>query len=354
MNFCSSGRLRTTKVAARGACVLLAGLATLACSDAVGPRPAGPAIEIAPVLDSVFEGDTLRLAAQVFDEAGGPVPTARIAWTVGDTTLAEVIGDGILELLKPGTVRIIARSGTADATYDLAIGRLVVKRVELTPESVSMGRTDRLPVTARVLGQGDRAVVDRTVTFTSDDTLVAVVFGTGSIGSSAGLLIAVGPGSATIRASVDGVAGTAHVGVVVVDTTFVLAEYEGSRIPVLVWADTVFVDGVPNFYEIDVDSGALVLSGLLQKRYELEVPYSVYHVLHTGTTVQRELIAQVRGQFDRGLVTAGAGGSLSMVSEIIGPHLEHTATLQSDGYRVRFRIPGEDTVLDLGYRRVDR
>jgi len=324
----------------------------VACSDASAPL-AGPAIRIVPVVDSVFEGDTVRLAAELFDAAGAPVTTPPVTWTVSDTTLAEVVGEGILALLHPGTVRITARTGTAAATYDLVIGRLVVKRVDLTPGTISMGRTDRLPVAARVLGQGDRAITGRTVTFTSDDTLVAIIPGPASIGSTdTGLLIAVGPGSTSIRATVDGVMGTAHVEVVIADTTFVLTQYNGLPIPVLVAADSVEFDGVLEFDEVYADSGTLVLSGLLQERYHLDVWYSQYHVFQVGDTVQRELRLRFRGELDFGLVTVGEDGNLTMLSEFIGPRLEHTATLQSDGYLVHFQEPGEAFFLDLKYRRV--
>ena len=111
----------------------------VACSDAASPRSAGPVVRILPVADSVFEGDVVRLTAKVLDDAGAEVPTAPVTWTVSDTTLAKVAGDGSLALLRPGTVRITARSGPAAGTYDLAIGRLVVKSVELTPGTMSPG-----------------------------------------------------------------------------------------------------------------------------------------------------------------------------------------------------------------------
>jgi hypothetical protein len=71
-----------------------------------------------------------------------------------------------------------------------------------------------------------------------------------------------------------------------------------------------------------------------------------------GDTVQRELRLQFLGEVDRGVVTTGANGGLSMLSEFIGPHLEHSATLQSDGYLVHFREPGDDFFIDLRYTRV--
>jgi hypothetical protein len=342
-----------SKGAALSAGAVVLALAIAACHDAVAPDPAGPTIRIVPLPDSVYEGDTVGLAAQVVDQTGTPDTTASITWTVGDTSLAQVVGDGLVALLQPGTVRITAHSGTASATYDLVIRRLVVKRVELTPDTIDMGRTDHVEVAARVLGQGDRAVAGRTVTFTSDDTLVAIVAGPGSNGSTTtGVFVAVGRGSTTIRGSVDGVTGTARVGVVVVDTTLALAAFNGSPIPLLVAADSLLVDGVTEFFEEYVDAGALVLSGLLQKRYDLNVRSSIYQVFGTGDTARRELRFQALGEHDAGLVTAGENGNLTMVSELVGPRLEHTATVQPDGYLVHYRIPGTISHLDLRYARV--
>jgi hypothetical protein len=331
---------------------LVTALALPACHDTVAPRRMRPSIGIVPVADSVFEGDTVRLTALVLDEMGAPDTTAPVTWSVNDTTLAEVVGEGLFALRRPGTARIAASSGTVATTYPLVIGGLVARRVELTPATINMGRTDQLPVTARVLGQGDRAITGRTVTFTSDDSLIATVAGPVSAASpNTGLLIAVRPGSTTIGASVDDVTGTAVVEVVDADTTFVLTDYEGSPLPVLVETDSVSVDGETRYFELYADSGTLVLSGLLQERYQIDVEYSGYHVTQPGDTVGRELILQVRGQFDRGVVTVGANGSLSLLSEIIGPRLEHTATHQGDGYRVHYRIPGEHVFLDLRYQR---
>lgn len=345
-------RVGRRAAASRVVALLLATLAALSCSDAAAPGPAGPTLRIVPVADSVFEGDTVRLTAQVFDSAGNEVTGAPVTWTVSNLTLARVIGDGILALEQPGTVRVGARSGTAAGTYDLAIGRLVVQAVELAPDSLDMGRGDRVVVAARVLGQGGRLVTGRTVTFASDNTLVAEILGPGSSGSvDTGLLAATGPGTTTIRASVEGVEGTAQVGVVVADTPFVLTRYNGLPLPVLVAADSVEFNGVMEYDEVYADSGFLVLSGLLQERYQLGVRFSQYHVFQTGNTVQRELRLQIIGEHDNGIVTVNPDASLSLLSELIGPILEHSATLEPDGYLVHYRVPGENFFLDLSYER---
>jgi hypothetical protein len=335
----------------RVALFFFAAVGMIACSDAAAPRPAAPTVRIVPVADSAFEGDVVRLSA-VVDDSGAEVTGAPVTWSVSDTTLATSAGDGSFVLLKPGTARITARIGSAAGTYDLVIGRLAVKRVDLTPGTMNLGRGDRLQVSARVLGQGDRVINGRTVTFTSDDSLVAVIGSPGNVVGGPGFLIAVGPGSTTIRASVDGVTGTAHASVVIADTTFALSLYNGSPLPVLIAADTILFNGVPEFDEVYAESGTLVLSGLMQLRYQLDVRYSQYHVVRTGDTVSRELRFQQR-EFDRGLANVGTNGNLAMTSEFIFP-LDHTAAPQPDGFQVHYRIPGSDSFLDLRYRRQTR
>ena len=344
-------RQPAAKAAARAAVAIVAAIGMLACSDASAPRQTPrAAVTIVPVADSVFEGDVVRLTAVVLDDSGAEVAGAPVSWTTSDTTLAKDTGEGTFALLRPGTVRITARSAAVTGTYDLVIGRLVVKRVDLSPGTLGLGRGDRMQIAVRVFGQGDRTITGRPVTFTSDDPLVAVIGTPGSDIAGPGFLIATGPGSTTIRATVDAVTGTAPVGVVIADTIFTLTHFNAAPVPVLVAADTVLFNGVPEFAEVYAESGTLVLSGLRQLRYTLDVRFSQYHVIRTGDTVRRELRFQTR-EFDRGIVTVDANGSLSMLSEFIGPHLEHTAALEPDGFLVHFRIPGDDSFLDLKYRR---
>ena len=337
------------QAAVRAAFVLVVALAAISCGDAAGPSRAEATLRIAPVTDSVFEGDVVHLTAKVVDGGGAAVQDAPITWTVGDSTLARVSGDGTLTLLRPGIVHITARSGAAVGTYDLAIGRLVVTRVEIAPKIPQLGRGDRLTLAALVYGQGNRAITGRTVTFTSDDTLVVAV---GGVGYLPNYLRATGPGSTTIRASVDGVSGTTPAEVVAADTTFALTQYNGSPLPVLIAADTVTIDGKKEFDEVYAESGTFVESGVLQRRYQIEVRYTQYHVTRTADSVTR-VPRFAQHEFDRGVFTASENGSLVMTSEWIYP-LVHTAAPAADGFLVHYRIPGDDSFLDLRYGRVTR
>jgi Bacterial Ig-like domain (group 2) len=324
-------------------------VAMFACSDPAAPRPSGAAVRISSLSNSVFEGDVVRLTAVVLDDSGAEVAGAPVTWTASDTTLAKDAGGGSFALLRPGTTRITASSGAVSGTYDLVIGRLVVTRVDLTPPTLSLGRGDRVQVSARVVGPGDRPITNSIVTYTSDDPRVAIIGSPDNVVGAPGFLIAVGPGSTTIRATVDGVSGTAQIGVVIADTTFALTQYDGSPLPVLIARDSVLFNGVKELAEVYAESGTMVLSGLAQLRYQLDVRFSQYHVIHTGNTVQRELRFQSR-EVDHGIVSVAANGSLAMTSELVSP-LAHTAALEPDGFLVHFRIAGDDGSVDLKYRR---
>ena len=325
-------------------------LAFVACSDANAPRSDHPGVTIVPLADSAFEGDVVQLSAHVLDDAGAVVPGAPVTWTVSDETLARIVGANTFALLKAGNVRITARSGAMSATYDLVIGKLVVKSVVLNPGSLDLGRGDRMQITATVLGQGGRPLIGRSVRYSSDDQQVALIGSPDNTVGAPGFLIAAGAGSTTIRGTVDGVTGTAHVGVVVADTTFSLTQFNGTPVPVLVASDSVSINGVKEWAEVYAETGTLVLSGLAQLRYKVDVRFTQYHVIReTGEKLE---VRFQSSEFDRGLVTAvGTNGSLTMLSEFIGPHLEHSAALLSDGYLVHFTVPGDDRILDLRYKR---
>lgn len=342
-------RLAAGLPAARAVFALVAALAVISCGDAAGPSRAHATLRIVPPADSVFEGDVVHLTAKVSDGAGNEAQVGSITWTVDDSTLARVSVDGTATLLRPGIVHITARADAAVATYDLAIGRLVVRRVEIAPKIPHLGRGDRLTLAALVFGQGDRAITGRTITFTSDDTLVVAV---GGVGYLPNYLRATGPGSTTIRATVDGVIGTAPAEVANADTAFALTQYNGSPLPVLIAADTVTIDGKKEFDEVYAESGTFVESGVLQRRYQIEVRYTQYHVTRTADSVTR-VPRFAQHEFDRGVFTAFENGSLVMTSEWIYP-LVHTAAPAADGFLVHYRIPGDDSFLDLRYARVTR
>jgi hypothetical protein len=329
---------QTIRAAALTATLLLAA----ACSDgATSPAPV-PSITISAPIGAVFEGDVVVLRAVVRDAAGREIPGAPITWSVSDATVAEVATDGTVTTLKPGVARVTARSGTATAAHDLAIARLMVQQVTVLPVSLTLAQGDITPVGIRVQGEGGRDVQGRLVTITSDDPSIASI-------DASGRVRAVSPGVTTVRAIADGVTGTSRVEVTASDAVLVLSRLGGARLPLLVGADSVEVGGVLEYHEVYVETGRLLLTGAAQPRYEVEVRYAEYNVVTVGGQRSLQLRLTWR-EYDRGLVHFDARGDLTMVSEYVIP-LSHTASAVSGGFEVRFRIPGEDTVLDLFYRR---
>jgi hypothetical protein len=72
-------------------------------------------------------------------------------------------------------------------------------------------------------------------------------------------------------------------------------------------------------------------------------------VITSGQQITREL-RRVGHETDRGIVDVGVGGRLALTSEFISP-LAHTADMRTDGYLLHFRVPGDDIIWDVGFRR---
>jgi len=330
----------------RAAAIAIALIAAVACGDSdssTGPAP-GPSIMITAPAGTVFEGDVVALSAVVRDAEGDEVPGAPISWSVNDATFADIAPNGTVTALRPGTVRITATSGTLSGSYDMPIAPLVVQQVTVLPGTLQLARHEIRLVGVRVQGQGGRDIMGRVVTITSDNPAVALI-------DPSGRVRAVNPGTTLVRATADGVSGTAQVEVTADDAVLTLSRIGGARLPLLVAADSVTWNGVREYHEVYAELGQLKLSGAAQPRYELDIRYAEYNVI-TAPGGQRTLELRLTSrEFDRGIIQYDARGDLSMISELISP-LSHTASPTSDGFLVRFRIPGDDEILDLLYRRV--
>lgn len=333
---------------AAGAAVALLGLTAACGDDATGPTPAPlSTVTIAPPSATVYEQDYVTLQAVVRDRSGNPVPGASLAWSASDERIVEIAPDGGVLALRAGTVRVTARvsNGSAAGTtgsFDLVVAPLAVQQVTILPAPLVMARGDVRPIGVRVQGQGGRTVPGRLVTLATDNPAVAFI-------DAAGRIRAVSPGQATIRATADGVVGTAVVQVSAQDAVFNLGRYEGQRLPLLVASDSVTWDGVREFHEVYVERGSLRLSGTSAPRYEVDLVFVEYRV---STVDGRRTMIPLRTdrEYDRGIVQFDSRGDLAMISDYIAP-LAHIAIAGTDGMQLHFRVPGENTILQLLYRR---
>lgn len=161
-------------------------------------------VQVTPPSSSVDLAHTLQLSATARDANGNIMPGAAITWSSSDPTVATVSGTGLVTARAPGAVTITAASGSASGTAAVTVVQ-PVKRVTVTPAASQLVRPDEtVQLTAVARDTFDNVIAGRTVTWTTSDASIATV-------SAAGLVTSVGPGTATITATIEGVAGQATV-----------------------------------------------------------------------------------------------------------------------------------------------
>lgn len=333
--------LRITRAARRLVPVLFATVAACSDSPVTQPLPAG-SITIAPPAGAIYEQDAVTYVATVKDASGNTVPGATIEWSASDPTRADIGDNGVALMLKPGPVTITAKSAQLTASVVVNVQPLTVLAVKVLPESLSMGRGDIRSVGIRVEGIGGRNIIGRSVTITSDDPSIATI-------DAAGRVRAIAAGTTRVRATADGVSGTAKLTVLAANASLSLHELNGVRLPAFITSDTVTVFGKKEYHEVYAERGDLVLSTTGLARYQVDVRFVEYDV----RTVNGQKVMEIRGtsrESDFGVVQYDARGDLLMTSEYYYP-LSHTAIAEGSGFSVRFRVPGTNNYMNLKYRR---
>ncbi len=147
---------------------------------------------------------TIQLASTELDQFGNPI-SAPITWASSDPTVAKVSTAGLVTAVGNGTANITASSGyvTSNASV-ITVAKSVFTTINLTPAtaSVTFGKAG-VQLTATKLDQLGNPMA-ATLTWTSSDPTIAKV-------SAAGLVTAVGNGTANITASSGGVTSNASV-----------------------------------------------------------------------------------------------------------------------------------------------
>lgn len=320
---------------------ILAFLVASACGESTAPVSRPQDVLITGSLATVYAGDEGALVATVLDQSGEPMNGVALTWETEDEHLIELQPDGSYLALSAGNPIVRARV-TADpqvqdeAAFPIAV--LPVESVTITngPFTVAIGDARVLGV--RVTGPGGRNVAGRLVTIASDDPSIALV-------DDAGRVRGVAAGTATVRASADGVEGTVVVTVAEAAVAFDLAKWDDHAVPFEVDSGWVMWDGQEYFHVIRVDSGSFHLAATDALRWELRLRIREYRVVMVGPT--RTLVPILNQNFlDRGRASFDAHGDLALDSELYESPTQH-ADFGSLGVVITYRVPGEDTVLRL-------
>jgi hypothetical protein len=195
----------------RGADLLFTGQAPVPLAE---QGPTTVALELRPVVSRVVLGAlptlsalgaTAQLTATAEFATGDALPGAGIAWEGLDPGVATVSATGVVTAVANGQARVRATSGGVSAQGTLTV-RQTVAEVVISPATLALtvGQNGALAVVLR--DPRGHAVNDRTPQWSTSNAAVATV-------SAAGVVQAVGVGTATITAAADGATGTATVAV---------------------------------------------------------------------------------------------------------------------------------------------
>ena len=78
-------------------------------------------VVVSPAADTVALGDTLRLAAEAFDENSHAVEGAAFSWSSSNASVATVDGSGLVRGVGDGAAAIVATAGSAAGTSEITV-----------------------------------------------------------------------------------------------------------------------------------------------------------------------------------------------------------------------------------------
>ena len=78
-------------------------------------------VTVSPPADTIALGDTLRLAAQAFDENGHRVQDAEFAWASSDDAVVRVDESGLVTGVGEGMATVTVRAGAASGTSEITV-----------------------------------------------------------------------------------------------------------------------------------------------------------------------------------------------------------------------------------------
>ncbi|WKW11496.1 Ig-like domain-containing protein [Pseudogemmatithrix spongiicola] len=159
-------------------------------------------VTVTSAATSVVRGQTIQYTATTRDASNNVLTGRTVTWSSDNTSIATVSATGVVTGVGVGSTTIRATSEGVQGTRAITV-TTDVNAVVVTPSTFTLnaaGATQQL--TADPRNASNVSLTGRTVTWSSLNTAVATV-------SASGLVTAVANGTATIRATVEGVIGQA-------------------------------------------------------------------------------------------------------------------------------------------------
>jgi len=129
--------------------------------------------------------------------------TGQVSWTSSNTAVATIGNRGLAKALTPGTTTITATLGSISGSTTLDVTNATIVSITVTPSRRTIAAGTKLAFAAiGLFSDNTRQVITRDSTWASDNQAVATVAGGGTA-------TAIGPGTANISATFEGVTGSA-------------------------------------------------------------------------------------------------------------------------------------------------
>lgn len=201
------------KITRRAGIALL--MAVAACTDA-GPRNIVAPEDVTPARNHVsyvtvccgttmYVGTSVTMYVTAYDQSNAVIQNPSATWSSSNNAVAWVSAGGIVQAVSPGYVWITATvDGASNAVQVQVLPQPVVTTVQITPSSPAVQVGQSYQLTATPYDQNGKPISGKTATWTIDHSSVASI-------SSGGMLQGVSVGSTTVRATINGVTGTASV-----------------------------------------------------------------------------------------------------------------------------------------------
>lgn len=161
-------------------------------------------VTVQPGTTTLIIGQGTTLTATVKDANGTVVTDRIVAWTSNNAAVASVTQAGAVKALAAGSAVISATSEGSSGSATVTVNVAPVATITLQPASTTLQRNATVTIKPTLKDAGGNVLSGRTVTWSTADSTVARV-------SGSGVVTAVGLGTTTITAASEGKSATAAV-----------------------------------------------------------------------------------------------------------------------------------------------
>jgi len=172
----------------------------------VTPAPVAT-VTVTPPSAIVFQGETEQLSATLKDAHDNVLSGRTVTWSSNNTSVATVSATGLVTAIVPGTATITAASEGQTGSSAITVSLVPIASVSVTLAASTITDAQTTQATATLRDADGNVLSGRSITWSSDNTAVAVV-------STSGVVTPVAPGSAQIRATSGGQTGAATLTVI--------------------------------------------------------------------------------------------------------------------------------------------